>query len=229
MLSTADDAGALISPRSIDARESAPGSRGAHGELVIVRHGETEWTVTGQYPGATELPLTANSRRQVVSLHRILRGPLRERSPVVVSSPRLRVVKTARLALPDAHAVIDPLLSEFDCGSDEGLTPTEVAHRRPGWGIWNDRCPDGESVEEVGARGGHFLETSVTHVEVPVVVVSHGHFSRILAARALGLDGDQGRLFASATASVSVVGDHHGERCIGLSNASADLGDDLIG
>ena len=218
MLSTADDAGALISPRSIDARESAPGSRGAHGELVIVRHGETEWTVTGQYPGATELPLTANSRRQVVSLHRILRGPLRERSPVVVSSPRLRVVETARLALPDAHAVID-----------EGLTPTEVARRRPGWGIWNDRCPDGESVEEVGARGGHFLETSVTHVEVPGVVVSHGHFSRILAARALGLDGDQGRLFASATAAGSVVGDHHGERCIGLSNASADLGDDLIG
>ena len=74
-----------------------------------------------------------------------------------------------------------------------------------------------------------FLEAYVEHSEKPVVVVTHGHFSRILAASALGLSADHGRLFASATASVSVIGDHHGERCIGLWNVSADLENDLVG
>ena len=102
-------------------------------ELVIVRHGETEWTITGRFTGTTEVPLTADGRRQVVSLHRILSGVLKGRSPVVLSSPRVRARETAGLALPDSHALVDPLLAEFDYGTYEGLTPTEVADRRPGW------------------------------------------------------------------------------------------------
>lgn len=195
-------------------------------ELVIVRHGETEWTITGRFTGTTEVPLTADGRRQVVSLHRILSGVLKGRSPVVLSSPRGRARESAGLALPDSHALVDPLLAEFDYGTYEGLTPTEVVDRRPGWNIWRDGCPEGESVEEVGVRARQFLESTVAHAPGPVVVVTHGHFSRILAATALGLAPAQGRLLASATASVSLVEDHHGERCIGLWNVSADLGDD---
>lgn len=195
-------------------------------ELVIVRHGETEWTITGRFTGTTEVPLTADGRRQVVSLHQILSGVLKGRSPVVLSSPRVRARETAGLALPDSHALVDPLLAEFDYGTYEGLTPTEVVDRRPGWNIWRDGCPEGESVEEVGVRARQFLESTVAHAPGPVVVVTHGHFSRILAATALGLAPAQGRLLASATASVSLVEDHHGERCIGLWNVSADLGDD---
>ena len=195
-------------------------------ELVIVRHGETEWTITGRFTGTTEVPLTADGRRQVVSLHRILSGVLKGRSPVVLSSPRGRARESAGLALPDSHALVDPLLAEFDYGTYEGLTPTEVVDRRPGWNIWRDGCPEGESVEEGGGRARQFLESTVAHAPGPVVVVTHGHVSRILAATALGLAPAQGRLLASATASVSLVEDHHGERCIGLWNVSADLGDD---
>ena len=198
-------------------------------ELVIARHGETEWTISGQYTGCTEIPLTSNGRRQAASLHRILNGVLRGRTPVVYSSPSERALETTRLALPDARALVDPLLSEFDYGSYEGLTPTEVADIRPGWNIWRDGCPDGESVEDVAIRAERFLEAYVEQSKQPVVVVTHGHFSRILAASALGLSADQGRLFASATASVSVIGNHDGERCIGLWNVSAELENDLIG
>jgi len=119
-------------------------------ELVIVRHGETDWTISGQNTGCTEIPLTSNGRRQAAALCRILSGVLRGRTPVVYSSPRARALETAKLALPDARILVDPLLLEFDYGSDEGLTPTEVADLRPGWNIWRDGCPGGESVEDVG-------------------------------------------------------------------------------
>lgn len=103
-------------------------------ELVVVRHGETEWTISGQYTGCTEMTLTSNGRRQAASLRRILNSVLRTRTPVAYSSPRERAPETARLALPDARARIDSALSEFDHGSYEGLTPTEVTDMRPSSG-----------------------------------------------------------------------------------------------
>jgi probable phosphoglycerate mutase len=193
-------------------------------ELVIVRHGETEWTMTGQFTGSTEQQLTPNGRREASLLRGMLGGVLRGRAPVVYSSPRRRALDTARLVLPDEEIIVDPLLAELDYGIYEGLTPEQVRDMRPGWDIWVDGCPGGESVADAGSRAERFLVARASRSDQgPVVVISHGHFSRILAARALGLSADEGRLFASATASVSVVGDDHGERCIGLWNASPIL------
>jgi len=122
-------------------------------ELVVVRHGETEWTISGQYTGCTEMTLTSNGRRQAASLRRILNSVLRTRTPVAYSSPRERAPETARLALPDARARIDSALSEFDHGSYEGLTrprsPTcvrQADRRRSGC---SDRDPTPRSRHEI--------------------------------------------------------------------------------
>lgn len=142
---------------------------------------------------------------------------------MVVSSPRRRARETAALALPDYPPVIDPLVAEYDYGDYEGLTAEQILQRAPGWDIWRDGCPGGESTGDVGARADTFLRTGVESDTRPVVVITHGHFSRILAARALAIPAEQGRLFASATTSVSLIEDHHGERCVGLWNADAAL------
>jgi broad specificity phosphatase PhoE len=197
-------------------------------ELIIVRHGETEWTISGQYTGVTDISLTPNGRRQAISLRPLLDCVLSGRTPVVYSSPRERAAETAELALPAARAVIEPLISEYDYGDYEGLTPDQISVLRPGWDIWRDGCPGGESPGDVGSRAGKFLREHAENSPAPLVVVSHAHFSRILAARALGLAAEAGHLFASATASVAVVRDYHGERCIGLWDASADLVTDVI-
>ena len=197
-------------------------------DLIVVRHGETEWTISGQYAGVNDIPLTPNGRRQAVSLRPLLDCVLSGRTPVVYSSPRERATETAELAFPGAQAVIEPLISEYDYGTYEGLTPDQVSRLRPGWDIWRDGCPGGESANDVGSRADQFLREHAENKPVPVMVFSHAHFSRILAARALGLAAEAGHLFASATASVAVVRDYHGERCIGLWDASADLVTDLI-
>ena len=193
-------------------------------KLIIIRHGETAWTLTGQFTGSTELTLTANGRHQAESLSQIMRGVLEEKTPLVYSSPRERALETARLVLPVEVPTVEPLLVELGYGDYEGRTPGEVRNERPGWNLWDDGCPCGESFADVSSRADEFLRTRVpASDETPVVVVTHGNFTRILAARALGLRAQQGRLFASATASVSVIEDHRGERCIGLWNASADV------
>ena len=198
-------------------------------ELIIVRHGETEWTISGQYTGTTDLPLTSNGHRQAVSLRPLLDGVLAGRHPAIYTSPRQRALDTARLAFPDAQPRVEPLLVEYDYGEYEGLTADQIDALQPGWNIWEDGCPGGESTEQVGSRADDFLHSYVDSSVEPVVVISHGHFSRVLAARALRRSAGTGCLFASATASVSVVKDYHEERCIGLWNASTDLIDDVIG
>ena len=190
---------------------------------VIVRHGETDWTLAGRYTGATEVLLTANGRRQATSIPLLLDHVLDGQSPVLVSSPRRRAIETATLALPDRDPTIDPLVAEFDYGDYEGLTGEQIRRRAPGWDIWRDGCPHGESTADVGMRADEFLRTPVAQCTGPLIVVTHGHFSRILAARTLGLAPEYGRLFASIPASVSLIEDHDGERCIGLWNAYAAL------
>lgn len=192
-------------------------------KLIIVRHGETVWTLAGRYTGTTDVPLTANGRREAASLALPLGHVLDGQSPMVVPSPRQRATDTATLALPECHLTIDPLVAEYDYGDYEGLTFDQIRRRAPGWDIWRDGCPRGESTADVGARADTFLRTTVEDCPGPVLVVTHGHFSRILAARALGLAPQYGRLFASDPASVSLIEDHHGERCLGLWNADATL------
>ncbi len=191
--------------------------------LIIVRHGETGWTLSGRYTGTTDVALTANGRREATELAPLLERVLHGQSCTVVSSPRHRATDTAALALPGRHPTIDPLVAEYDYGDYEGLTTDQIRLLAPGWNIWRDGCPHGESTTGVGTRADAVLHAHAENSTQPVVVVTHGHFSRILAARALGLAAVDGRLFASAPASVSVIEDHHGERCIGLWNADPAL------
>jgi broad specificity phosphatase PhoE len=195
-------------------------------ELIIVRHGETDWTLSGQYTGVTDLPLTPNGRRQADGLPRLAARILDGQNPVVYSSPRRRAIDTAQLAFPDRRVTPEPLLVEYDYGDYEGLTTEQITKQQPGWDIWRDGCPNGESTDEVGARADTFLRRAIGVSTNPtVVVVTHGHFSRVLAAVSLGLAARRGQLFASDTASISVIGDHHGKRCIQLWNMTVDPAD----
>ncbi len=191
--------------------------------LIIVRHGETDWTLAGRYTGVTEVFLTANGRRQATLLPSLLLHVLHGQSPLLVSSPRQRATETAALALPERRLTIEPLVAEYDYGDYEGLTTEQIRQLAPGWDIWRDGCPHGATTTDVGTRADAFLRAHGEIGTQPVVVVTHGHFSRILAARALGLAPEYGRLFASATASISLIEDHHGERCVGLWNVDAAL------
>jgi broad specificity phosphatase PhoE len=195
-------------------------------KLVIIRHGGTEWSRSGRYTGITDLPLTEQGAREAAALAPLVERMLCGDGARVFSSPRLRATATAALALPGWSFTVDPLVAEYDYGDYEGLTDTEIRGRAPGWDIWRDGCSGGESTEAVGMRADVFLDAHVVASIVPVVVVTHGHFSRILAARALGLPAANGRLFASVTASVSVIEDYHGQRCIGQWNVGAVLPDD---
>ncbi len=191
--------------------------------LIIVRHGETEWSLSGQHTGKTDLPLTANGRAEASQVASLVAHVLQGQKPTVVTSPRQRAVETTALALPGLPAIIEPLAAEYDYGDYEGLTTEQIRELAPGWVLWDDGCPGGESVADVGKRADAVLSAHAENHSEPIVIVTHGHFSRILAARALGLPPEQGRLFSSDTASISIVEDHHGERCIGLWNAHPSL------
>jgi broad specificity phosphatase PhoE len=171
-------------------------------EVVLVRHGETEWSRSGQHTGVTDVPLTPAGRRQAELLAARLQA---WRFTRVLSSPLTRALETCRLAgLGDAVEVVASL-REWDYGSYEGRTTAEIRTERPGWSLWRDGAPGGERVEEVGAR----IETVITALrESPgdVAVFAHGHVLRVLTARWLGLAPGEGRLFALGTATLSVLG-----------------------
>ena len=196
-------------------------------KLVIVRHGGTEWTLSGRYTGTTDLPLTPHGCRQAALLAPLVERVLSGDSALAFSSPRRRAAETASLVLPGWPVTVDPLIAEYHYGDYEGLTDEQIRLLAPGWDIWRDGCPHGESTADVGMRADAFLDARVVRSAEPGVVVTHGHFSRILAARALGLAADNGRLLASVTASISVIEDYHGERCIGRWNVDAALLDGI--
>jgi broad specificity phosphatase PhoE len=181
-------------------------------QIWLVRHGETAWTISGQHTSRTDLPLTPEGESRGEHLRSLLNG---RDFALVLSSPRKRASETARLA--GYQAEIDLDLSEWDYGEYEGLTTTEIQKTAPGWTIWTGGAPGGESVVQVGARADRVI-ARVSAVQGDVVLFGHGHFSRVLAARWLGLDARQGRLFAVSTASVSVLGYERDTRVIQLWN-----------
>jgi broad specificity phosphatase PhoE len=192
-----------------------------HVELIIVRHGETMWTLSGQHTGVTDLPLTANGEREAERLLPLLLRLLAGRVPAVYTSPSQRAIETARLSLPHFPFGVEPLLAEYLYGRYEGLTSKQIHDLSPSWNIWRDGCPDGETTDEVGDRADQFLNSRVVSDEKPVVAVTHGHFSRILAARALARPPRDGAMFASSTASMSVIRSQDGERSLYLWNMTA--------
>ncbi len=194
------------------------------GELVLVRHGETEWSRARRHTGLTDVPLTARGEEQA----RALRGALKERRIArTLVSPARRARRTAELAGLTA-AETDPDLWEWDYGGYEGITSAEIREGRPGWFLWDDGVVPGdadhpgETVEQVGARADAVLaEAEPSLADGDVVLVAHGHFLRVLTARRLGLEPALGRLFALGTGTLSALGTEHGQPVVSAWNVPA--------
>jgi len=189
-------------------------------EIWLVRHGETEWTISKQHTGKTDIELTPAGEERARALAPVL---AKHRFALVMTSPLKRARRTAELAgFPDAQ--LDTALVEVDYGDYEGLTSAEIKEKRPKWSLWRDGSPGGESMDEVGRRADGVIERIAT-VKGDVLLFGHGHFSRILAARLLGLAPSEGRLLILGPGSISVIGSEHDERAIRIWNA--ELADGL--
>jgi probable phosphoglycerate mutase len=171
-------------------------------ELWLVRHGETEWSAVGRHTGRTDIPLTDIGREQATLMKQRLSGHDFAR---VLVSPSKRALETSELAGLGAVAKTMEELREWDYGSYEGRTTHDIRAERPGWLLWRDGVPEGETAEDVGRRMDRVVEL-VRSIDGDVALFGHGHSLRVLAARWLGLPPEDGRLFALATASVSVLG-----------------------
>ncbi len=178
------------------------------GRLLLLRHGETEWSRSGQHTGATDIALTAEGEQQA----RAVATSLAARRPVrVLTSPRQRARVTATLAgFPDAE--VDPDLAEWDYGDYEGLTREQIHERDPGWAIWTSPTPGGETAQAVVSRADAVLtriRPDLTRGDV--LVISHGHFSRVLAVRWLEQPLPVAAILHVATASLCVLDEDRGQ------------------
>ncbi|GAB1816410.1 acid phosphatase [Mycobacterium sp. MUNTM1] len=179
--------------------------------LVLLRHGETEWSKSGQHTGRTEVELTDAGRTQAKLAGGVI-GELKLVDPLVISSPRQRSLTTAELAGLSVDEVSD-VLAEWDYGSYEGLTTSQIQETVPGWLVWTHGCPGGETVAQVSERADAAVATALQHMESrDVVFVSHGHFSRAVITRWVELPLVEGSRFAMITASIAVCGFEHGVR-----------------
>jgi broad specificity phosphatase PhoE len=179
--------------------------------LLLVRHGETEWSRNGKHTGRTDLELTETGRKRAEMLGEALRE-LELDNPLVVSSPRRRAVVTAELAGLTVDEV-SPMLAEWDYGAYEGLTTREIQKSVPGWTVWTHGCEGGESVAQVSDRADQAVAFALEHMESrDVVFVGHGHFSRSVITRWVELPLPEGARFAMVAASIAVCGFEHGVR-----------------
>jgi probable phosphoglycerate mutase len=188
--------------------------------LVLVRHGETEWTRTGQHTGRTDISLTDAGRRAALTLGARLAEWRFER---VLASPLRRALETARGA-GYSDAQLCPELMEWDYGEYEGLTRVQIQARAPEWNLWLHGVPGGESVKDVCARVDALL-VRLRESQGPVALFSHGHLLRSLMVRWLGLSLSEGRHFELGTTSVSVLGRHRGQQKLFLWNDRNHLRD----
>lgn len=170
-------------------------------DVYLIRHGETEWSLSGQHTGITDLPLTAKGREVAKLLVPVL---AKENFAIVLTSPLQRARDTCELAGLGDHAEIDRDLMEWNYGEYEGLTPRQIHAKAPGWMIFSDGCPGGESPEQIGARVDRLI-ARVRDLEGHVALFSHGHVFRVFAARWLGLPATAGRHFLLSTATLSIL------------------------
>ncbi len=182
------------------------------GEIYLIRHGETAWSLSGQHTSRTDLPLTEEGRRHATALRGLLAG---RKFALVLTSPMQRALETCKLA--GCTAETDPDLREWDYGSYEGLTSDDIHKSAPGWTIWTGTPPGGESAEQVGARADRVIARALA-AGGDVGVFGHGHMLRVLAVRWLGLPADSGRFLALSTGSLSALGWEHTTPVIGLWN-----------
>jgi broad specificity phosphatase PhoE len=191
------------------------------GELILVRHGETEWAREGRHTGRTDVPLTPRGEEQARSLAPLLAD---RKIAFRLVSPAERARRTAELAgLVDLNGTeTDDRLWEWDYGAYEGRTTPQIREERPDWYLWRDGVPGGETVEQVGVRVDGVLDRVRPHLaEGDVVVVAHGHVLRVLTARWLGLPPAGGRLFRLDTGTLSTLGTEHDQPVIRSWNVPA--------
>ena len=171
-------------------------------EIVLARHGETDWSRDRRHTGRTDIPLTEAGRRQAA----LLRDALARRTFArVLSSPLSRALETCRLAGLGEQAELSDDLLEWDYGDYEGVTTARIREGRPGWSLWRDGCPGGESAADVGRRVDRVI-AALEGLEGDAAVFAHGHVLRVLAARWLGLGPEAGALLKLDTGTLSALG-----------------------
>jgi broad specificity phosphatase PhoE len=187
-------------------------------QIYFIRHGETEWSLSGQHTGCTDLSLTPNGELMARHLAPALSN---KAFALVLTSPRIRARATCELAELGAHAQIEPQLAEWSYGDYEGLRTAEIHARHPEWDIWEDGCPGGDTPQDVSERADRLIARLLQH-SGKVALFSHGQFGRALAARWIGLPVTQGQHFAIDPASIGILSfesAHPHRRVISLWNA----------
>jgi broad specificity phosphatase PhoE len=182
--------------------------------IVTVRHGETEWSASGQHTSRTDLPLVQAGREQAQALAGVLRGRTVSR---VLSSPLRRALETCELTGFGDRVEVSDKLYEWDYGEYEGLTTPQIRDQRPDWDLWRDGCPGGETPQQVAARADQLLE-SLHDTDGEVIVFAHGHILRVLAARWIEMPVAAGARLALSAGAVSVLGHEREVRVIGRWN-----------
>jgi probable phosphoglycerate mutase len=183
-------------------------------QIWLVRHGETEWSASGQHTSRTDIPLTPMGEQQAIALGHNLAG---HSFALVLSSPRVRALETCRLAGLGGAAQITDDLQEWDYGIYEGRTTGDIRKELPGWSVWSGAVPGGETVEQVAQRTRRVIERAVA-AGGDTALFAHAHVLRVLAACWLGLPPDAGRLLALGTASLNVLGYERETRVISVWN-----------
>ena len=184
-------------------------------KLFCIRHGETEWSLSGQHTGVTDIPLTANGRELAKRLRPFL---TRHRFSLVLVSPLKRALETCALAGLGNDAQIESDLLEWNYGDFEGLTSAQIHENHPGWIVFRDGCPNGEAPDQVAQRVDRIIARATT-VEGDVALFAHGHVLRTLAARWIGLPPQEGARFLLDTGTICVLGFYRDKRAIKAWNA----------
>jgi probable phosphoglycerate mutase len=189
------------------------------GRLVLVRHGQTEWSHDGRHTSRTDIELTDEGRRAAELLRPRLAA---SEFVVVLTSPRQRARETAALAGFADRAVEDDDLAEWDYGDYEGQRTIDIRLDRPGWSIWNEGVPNGETIEQVAARADRVVERA-READGDILAFAHAHFLRVVAARWLWFPPQAGRHFGLSTTGVSVLGKQREDAVVELWNDTSHL------
>ncbi len=195
--------------------------------LYFIRHGETEWSLSGQHTSRTDISLTNQGEQDVRELAERIRPVKFSR---VFTSPRQRAQRTCELVGLGTVAEVEPDLTEWDYGDYEGQRSADILQARPGWNLFRDGCPSGETPAQISDRADRFI-ARLRALDGNVALFSHGHFGRVLAARWIGLLVSEAQHFLLSTASVSILGYEHNlaeESAIVLWNAVSNASFDLV-
>ncbi|TFC20871.1 histidine phosphatase family protein [Cryobacterium glucosi] len=188
-------------------------------DIVLIRHGQTEWSISGRHTGRTDIPLTDLGRQQADALGEMLDG---EAFPTVLSSPLQRAWETMERAGYAAQGIASQDILEWDYGVFEGRTTEAIRREIPDWSVWTHPMTGGESADEVGARADLAIEQCLA-APGPVAVFAHGHFLRIMTARWMGLPASAGKHFSLGTATVSTLGWERDNRVLQMWNDACHL------